>query len=52
MGEEVWKVQILLHTHACKCEDGTVESVPGMWGGEIMENGGGDEIKYDIFGIL
>jgi hypothetical protein len=26
-----------------------VETVPGMRGGEIKENGGGDELKYDIF---
>jgi hypothetical protein len=29
-----------------------VETVLGMWGGEIKENGGGGEFKYDIFDIL
>jgi hypothetical protein len=28
-----------------------VETIPGMQGGEIKENGGGGEINYDIFGI-
>jgi hypothetical protein len=25
-----------------------VEAVPGMWGGGIKENDGGDECNYDI----
>jgi hypothetical protein len=29
-----------------------VETVPRMGGGEIKENGGGGEIKYDTFDIL
>jgi hypothetical protein len=29
-----------------------VETIPGMRGGRIKENGGGDELKYDIFAIL
>jgi hypothetical protein len=29
-----------------------VETIPGMRGGEIKENGGGGEFKYDIFYIL
>jgi hypothetical protein len=29
-----------------------VETVPGMGGGRIKENNGGDEFKYDIFSIL
>jgi hypothetical protein len=29
-----------------------METSPGMGGGEIKENGGGDEFKCDIFDIL
>jgi hypothetical protein len=29
-----------------------VEIIPGMGGGEIKENGGGCEFKYDIFDTL
>jgi hypothetical protein len=29
-----------------------VETVPGMEGGGIKENGGGNEFKHDIFDIL
>jgi hypothetical protein len=28
------------------------KTVPGMGGGEIKENGGGGELKYDIFDRL
>jgi hypothetical protein len=28
------------------------ETIPGMEGGEIKENDGWGELKYDIFGIL
>jgi hypothetical protein len=30
----------------------SVETVPGMGGGEIKENCGENEFKYDIFDIL
>jgi hypothetical protein len=30
----------------------SVETVPGMWGGVIKENGGGGELNIDIFDIL
>jgi hypothetical protein len=30
----------------------TVESIPGIGGGVIKENGGRDKFKYDIFNIL
>jgi hypothetical protein len=29
-----------------------VETIPGMGGGRIKENGGGGELKYSIFDIL
>jgi hypothetical protein len=29
-----------------------VEAIPGMGEGEIKENDGGDELKYNIFVIL
>jgi hypothetical protein len=29
-----------------------VDTIPGMGGGRIKENGGGGEFKYDIFDIL
>jgi hypothetical protein len=29
-----------------------VETVSGMWGRGIKENGGSGEFKYDIFNIL
>jgi hypothetical protein len=29
-----------------------VETIPGMGKGEIKENDGGGELKYDIFDIL
>jgi hypothetical protein len=29
-----------------------VETIPGIRGGDIKENGGGGEFKYDIFDIL
>jgi hypothetical protein len=29
-----------------------VETIPGMGGGEIKENGGGGKFKYDIFDTL
>jgi hypothetical protein len=29
-----------------------IETIPGIVGGEIKENGGGDEFKYDIFNTL
>jgi hypothetical protein len=29
-----------------------VETIPGMGGRSIKENGGGGEFKYDIFDIL
>jgi hypothetical protein len=30
-----------------------VKTIPGMWGEkEIKESGGGDELKYEIFGTL
>jgi hypothetical protein len=30
----------------------SVETIPGMGGGEMKENGGGGEFKYDIFDLL
>jgi hypothetical protein len=33
-------------------EMGPVETIPGMQGGEIKENGGGGKFNYDIFDIL
>jgi hypothetical protein len=30
----------------------SVETIPGMGGGGIKENGGGGESKYDIFDTL
>jgi hypothetical protein len=29
-----------------------VETIPGMGGGLIKENGGGGEFKYDIFNTM
>jgi hypothetical protein len=29
-----------------------VETIPGMRGGEIKENDGGGEFKYDVFDML
>jgi hypothetical protein len=29
-----------------------VENIPGIGGGEMKENGGGGEFKYDIFVTL
>jgi hypothetical protein len=29
-----------------------IETIPGIRGGEIKENGGGGESKYDTFGTL
>jgi hypothetical protein len=29
-----------------------VDTIPGMEGGRIKENGGGGEFKYDIFDTL
>jgi hypothetical protein len=29
-----------------------VETIPGMWGERINENGGGSECKYDMFNTL
>jgi hypothetical protein len=29
-----------------------LETIPGMGGGRIKENGGGGEFKYDMFVIL
>jgi hypothetical protein len=29
-----------------------IETVPGIWGGEMKENNGGGEFKYDIFDTL
>jgi hypothetical protein len=29
-----------------------VETVPGIWGGVMKENGGGDDFKYDTFGTV
>jgi hypothetical protein len=29
-----------------------VETIPGIEGGQIKENGGGGEFKYDIFDTL
>jgi hypothetical protein len=30
----------------------SIESIPGMRGGRMKKNGGGDEFKYDVFDIL
>jgi hypothetical protein len=29
-----------------------VETIPGVEGGEIKDNGGGGEFKYDIFDMV
>jgi hypothetical protein len=29
-----------------------VETIPGVGGGEIKENGGGGEVNYDVFETL
>jgi hypothetical protein len=44
-------VQILC-THVCKWKKRLVETIPGVVGVGIKENGGGGELKYDIFDIL
>jgi hypothetical protein len=41
----------ILCTHGCKWKNETVETTPGM-GGEIKENDGGGEFKYDIAEVL
>jgi hypothetical protein len=38
----------ILCTHECKWEMIPVETIPGIGRGEIKENGGGSEFKYDI----
>jgi hypothetical protein len=30
----------------------SIETTPGIGGGRIKENDGGDEFKYDIFDLL
>jgi hypothetical protein len=44
-------VQILC-THVSKKKTRAVETIPGMGGGGIKENGGGNELKYDIVDVL
>jgi hypothetical protein len=39
-------------SHACKCKNDTVESVPGMGEGGIKDNGRNSEFKYGIFVVL
>jgi hypothetical protein len=40
-------------THACKCKNIPVETVPGMRGGSgVKESRGGGEFKYGIFDTL
>jgi hypothetical protein len=35
-----------------KCKNNTVETVPGIGGGEVKESGRGGEFKHDIFDTL
>jgi hypothetical protein len=39
-------------SHVCKWTMRPVETIPGMRGGEIKENDGGGEFKYDVFDML
>jgi hypothetical protein len=35
-------------THVCKWKNGSVETIPGIWGGEVKENAGGSKFYYDV----
>jgi hypothetical protein len=39
-------------TRVCKWKMVPVETIPGVGGGEIKENGGGGEVNYDVFETL
>jgi hypothetical protein len=58
-GKEVGKgcrranmVQKNVYIHVYKWKVVSVETIPGMGGGGMKENGGRGEFKYDIFDIL
>jgi hypothetical protein len=50
----MWRVNVvqILCTHVCKWKNDTTETISGMGGVKVKENGVGGEFKYDIFDLL